>query len=96
MLERWTSCDPPKDARALGKRHTAVLRRAAQLAVRRHGGRRQRQRNSVLAAADLSVHQFTGIDGHRRLRALFIALPKAQTADDFAALLPWRIDLTAA
>ncbi|WP_416234731.1 transposase domain-containing protein [Paucibacter sp. PLA-PC-4] len=38
-----------------------------------------------------------GIDGyHQYLRALFKALPTAQTADDFAALLPWRIDLIAA
>jgi transposase len=44
----------------------------------------------------LQTCQVNGIDGYRYLRALFIALPKAQTADDYAALLPWRIDLTAA
>jgi len=37
----------------------------------------------------------TGIDGSRDLRALSIALPKARTVDDYAALLPWRIDLAA-
>ena len=35
------------------------------------------------------------IDGYRFLRALFIALPRAQTVDDYAQLLPWRIDLAA-
>ena len=44
----------------------------------------------------LQTCQVNGIDGYRHLRALFIALPKAQTADDYAALLPWHIDLTAA
>ena len=34
-----------------------------------------------------------GIDGYRYLRSLLVALPKAKTADDYAALLPWRIDL---
>lgn len=44
----------------------------------------------------LQTCQVNGIDGYRYLRALFTALPKAQTADDYAALLPWRIDLAAA
>jgi hypothetical protein len=34
-----------------------------------------------------------GIDGYRYLRALFVALPKAKTVDDYAALLPWRITI---
>jgi transposase len=33
------------------------------------------------------------IDGYRYLRALLVALPRAKTVDDYAALLPWRIDL---
>lgn len=33
-------------------------------------------------------------DGYRYLRALFTALPNAKTADDYAALLPWAIDLS--
>jgi hypothetical protein len=41
----------------------------------------------------LQTCQVNGIDGYRYLRALFIALPNAKTADDYAALLPWRIDL---
>lgn len=39
---------------------------------------------------------FTHVASYRCLRALFIVLPQAKTVDDFAALLPWRIDLTAA
>ena len=41
----------------------------------------------------LQACQVNGIDGYRYLRALFIALPKAQPADDYAALLPWRVKL---
>jgi transposase len=44
----------------------------------------------------LQTCQVNAIDGYRYLRALFTALPRAQTADDYAALLPWRIDLTSA
>jgi hypothetical protein len=43
----------------------------------------------------LQTCQVNSIDGYRYLRALFVALPKAQTVEDFAALLPWRIDLAA-
>ena len=34
-----------------------------------------------------------GIDGYWYLRTLLTALPTAQTADDYEALLPWRIEL---
>ena len=34
-----------------------------------------------------------GIDAFQYLKALFVALPKAVTADDFEALLPWRLAL---
>ena len=34
-----------------------------------------------------------GIDPYRYLAALFIALPRAQSADDYEALMPWRIAL---
>jgi len=34
-----------------------------------------------------------GIDGYQYLKALLVALPKAKTAEDFEALLPWRIAL---
>ena len=39
----------------------------------------------------LQTCQVNGIDGYRYLRALLIALPKASTADDYEALLPWRL-----
>lgn len=42
----------------------------------------------------LQTCRVNGIDGYRYLRALFTALPNAQTADDYAALLPWNIDLS--
>jgi transposase len=41
----------------------------------------------------LQTCRVNGIDGYRYLRALFKALPMARTADDYAALLPWRINL---
>jgi hypothetical protein len=37
-----------------------------------------------------------GVDGYRYLRALLVALPTAQTADDYEALLPWSIAMPAA
>lgn len=43
----------------------------------------------------LQTSKVNRIDGYRYLRALFVALPNAKTADDYAALLPWRIDLAA-
>jgi len=42
----------------------------------------------------LQTCRVNGIDGYRYLQALFIRLPHAKTVDDYAALLPWRIDLT--
>lgn len=67
-------------------------------------GRRNWLFSETVAGANASANlysllqtcQVNGIDGYRYLRALFVALPKAQTADDYAALLPWRIDLAAA
>ena len=44
----------------------------------------------------LQTCKVNGVDGYRYLRALFAALPMAQTADDYEALLPWRIELPAA
>jgi len=41
----------------------------------------------------LQTCRVNGIDGWRYLRALLVALPNAKTVDDYAALLPWRIDL---
>jgi transposase len=42
----------------------------------------------------LQTCRVNGIDGYRYLRALFAALPNAQSVDDYAALLPWSIDLS--
>jgi hypothetical protein len=39
----------------------------------------------------LQTCQVNGIDGYRYLRELLTALPKASTADDYEALLPWRL-----
>jgi hypothetical protein len=36
-----------------------------------------------------------GVDGYQYLRALLVALPKAQSADDYEALLPWSIGVAA-
>jgi transposase len=41
----------------------------------------------------LQTCKVNGIDGYRYLRALFMALPRAKTVDDYATLLPWRMDL---
>ena len=44
----------------------------------------------------LQTCKVNGVDPHRYLAALFTALPLASTADDYEALLPWRIVLPAA
>lgn len=36
-----------------------------------------------------------GVDGYGYLRALLVALPKAQTVDDYEALLPWSMAMPA-
>ena len=67
-------------------------------------GRRNWLFADTTAGADASANlysllqtcQVNGIDGYRYLRALLRALPNARTADDYAALIPWRIDLNAA
>jgi len=67
-------------------------------------GRRNWLFADTVAGADASANLYSllqtckvnGIDGYRYLRALFIALPNAGTVEDYAALLPWRIDLNAA
>ena len=41
----------------------------------------------------LQTCKVNGINGYRYLSALFVALPHAQTADDYEALLPWCIEL---
>ena len=39
----------------------------------------------------LETCKVNGVDGYQYLRALLVALPRAKTADDFEALLPWRL-----
>ena len=66
-------------------------------------GRRNWLFSDTVAGANASANLYSllqtcrvnGIDGYRYLRSLFKALPMARTADDYAMLLPWRIDLTA-
>lgn len=41
----------------------------------------------------LQTCKANGVDSYRYLKALFTALPQAQTADDYEALLPWNIQL---
>lgn len=44
----------------------------------------------------LQTCKVNGVDSYRYLKALFIALPRAQSADDYEALLPWNIALSVA
>lgn len=62
-------------------------------------GRRNWLFSDTVAGANASANlysllqtcQLNGIDGYRYLRELLIALPLASTADDYEALLPWRL-----
>jgi len=66
-------------------------------------GRRNWLFADTVAGANASANLYSllqtcavnGIDGYRYLRALLTALPEARTADDYAALLPWRVKLEA-
>ena len=42
----------------------------------------------------LETCKANGVNAYQYLRALLIALPKARTADDYEALLPWNIALS--
>ena len=39
----------------------------------------------------LETCKVNGVDGYQYLRALLVAIPRARTADDYEALLPWRL-----
>ena len=39
----------------------------------------------------LETCKVNGVDGYQYLRALLVALPRAETVEDYEALLPWRI-----
>ena len=64
-------------------------------------GRRNWLFADTVAGANASANLYSllqtcavnGVDGYQYLRALLVALPKAQSADDYEALLPWNIDL---
>ncbi len=55
----------------------------------------------TVAGANASANHYSllqtcaanGVDGYKYLRALLVQLPKAQTADNCKALLPWNIAL---
>ena len=56
-----------------------------------------------MAGANVSANLYSlvqtckanGINSYRCLRALFVALPNASTANQYVALLPWRIAIPA-
>ena len=64
-------------------------------------GRRNWLFADTVAGANASANLYSllqtcavnGVDGYQYLRALLVALPKAQTADDYEALLPWSTSL---
>lgn len=66
-------------------------------------GRKNWLFSDTVAGANASANLYSlmqtcavnGVDGYKYLRALLVALPKAQTADDYEALLPWTIALPA-
>lgn len=67
-------------------------------------GRRNWLFSDTVAGANASANLYSllqtckvnGVDSYRYLKALFVALPLAQTADDYEALLPWNVALPAA
>lgn len=64
-------------------------------------GRKNWLFSDTVAGANASANLYSllqtcavnGVDGYQYLRALLVALPKAQSADDYQAQLPWNIDL---
>lgn len=66
-------------------------------------GRKNWLFSDTVAGANASANLYSlmqtcavnAVDGYKYLRALLVALPKAQTADDYEALLPWTITLPA-
>jgi transposase len=95
----------PKLKRYVEEGHYSIDNNAQENAIRPFCvGRRNWLFADTVAGAHASANLYSllqtcavnGIDGYRYLRALLIALPKAKTVDDYAALLPWRIDLRAA
>ena len=66
-------------------------------------GRKNWLFSDTVAGANASANLYSllqtcavnGVDGYQYLRALLVALPKAQTVDDYEALLPWSIEMSA-
>jgi hypothetical protein len=66
-------------------------------------GRKNWLFSDTVAGANASANLYSlmqtcavnAVNGYKYLRALLVALPKAQTADDYEALLPWAITLAA-
>ena len=66
-------------------------------------GRRNWLFADTVAGANASANLYSllqtcsanGVDGYLYLRALLVALPKAQTVDDYEALLPWAMAMPA-
>lgn len=66
-------------------------------------GRRNWLFSDTVAGANASANLYSllqtckvnGINSYQYLLALLVALPAAQTADDYEALLPWNIALPA-
>ena len=64
-------------------------------------GRRNWLFADTVAGANASANLYSmlqtcavsGVDGYKYLRALLVQLPKAKTADDYEALMPWNIAL---
>ena len=65
-------------------------------------GRKNWLFSDTVAGANASANLYSlletckanGVNAYQYLRALLIALPKAKTADDYEALLPWNIALS--
>ena len=65
-------------------------------------GRKNWLFSDTVAGANASANLYSlletckanGVNAYQYLRALLIALPKAKTADDYEAVLPWNIALS--
>ena len=95
MAKQW-----PKLARFIEDGHYPIDNNPCENAIRPFVvGRRNWLFADTVAGANASANLYSllqtclanGIDGYRYLRALLVALPKAETVEDYEALLPWRI-----
>ena len=93
----------PKLARYVDNGRYPIDNNACENAIRPFCvGRRNWLFADTVAGANASANLYSllqtclanGIDGYRYLRALLVELPKARTADDYEALLPWRLATT--